>query len=887
VEADRADCLEETTVVAFLGGALPDDTRAAVEEHIAACAACAELITWAAAEHASTTASLPGHERVPFLGQLPPGTQVDRYQILGALGRGGMGEVYAAYHPDLDRRIALKVVHELDGGTGEGHLRLLREARTIARLSHPNVITVHDAGTYGDGVFIAMELVDGQTIDQWLRGAPRTWQQILDVFVAAGRGLAAAHAAGVVHRDFKPQNVMIAKTGAVRVMDFGLARMEEDDTSEPGADATVAPDPQPAIPISSVTKTGAILGTPAYMSPEQRRRERVDARSDQFSFCVALHEALYGTRPTASRSGSGDFSPGSARPFSKLPSRVSVPVWIRSIVRRGASVDREARFRSMDELLAALERGRTRVRRRVSVIAAGLATVVLSAAAWRVGHGSRFVCAIPTDRVAAVWAPGDAADVRRQSIHRAFKATGRATAETSWERVSRVLDDYMSEWSAMYLQTCEATHVRGEQSAEVLDLRMSCLGDSLDQVRALTDALRTGDPAILSHAVTSTQDLTPVKRCADLTLLRSAVPPPKDERTLREVGSLRSSLRDLQVQRESGDRTRVLKDAMALQPRVEATGYKPLLASLLELIGSVRLDIDDDPSESEALLREAMVTAEAARDDLVAAKAAVALSFLLTYKLGDQKHAKFSLQLAMAFLDRSGPGNERFRAWALASEATIHYREGDFEKARALAESSVALREKTLGPQHPDVAVGLTVLAVVAMECDRPDAALQAATRAIDIFKQHGDPEGFELAVTMSDQGDALIALGRYAEAERVYQEALRIFREQLNPEHPESASPLHGLGLAKLAQNHPHEALALLEAASRICDPDKCEPILAADIKVARARALRETGGNHVKARALATAALATYRTSNRPHRAQKVEAWLSQPSSPTTIVR
>ena len=158
-----------------------------------------------------------------------PGARVGRYQILGALGRGGMGEVYAAYHPDLDRRIALKVVQGLGGNTGERRARLLREARAIARLSHPNVVTVHDAGTFGDRVFIAMELIDGRTIDQWLRAERRTWQEILDVFIAAGRGLAAAHAADVIHRDFKPQNVMIAKDGSVRVMDFGLARLAVDD----------------------------------------------------------------------------------------------------------------------------------------------------------------------------------------------------------------------------------------------------------------------------------------------------------------------------------------------------------------------------------------------------------------------------------------------------------------------------------------------------------------------------------------------------------------------------------------------------------------------------------------------------------------------------------
>ncbi|HEY7376392.1 MAG TPA: protein kinase, partial [Polyangia bacterium] len=783
-------------MIAFLGGSLQPDVLSSVEEHIETCSACADLVTWAAADHSSTI-RLPGAERPPPLGALTPGAHVGRYQILGPLGRGGMGEVYAAYHPDLDRRIALKAVHGPHGGSGERHVRLLREARAIARLSHPNVITVHDAGTFGDRVFIAMELVDGLTIDKWLLAAPRTWRQILDVFIAAGRGLAAAHAAGVIHRDFKPQNVMIPKSGAVRVMDFGLARLADSDGPE-AADAGAEAE-APVRTFTSVTMTGAIIGTPAYMSPEQARREPADQRSDQFSFCVALYEALYGTRPHAPAPATGDAA--SSEPKHAVPG--GVPSWLRGVLLRGASLERAQRCRSMDELIAALDRGRTRLRRRVSVAAVALATMALAAGAWRLGqrNGDRIVCAVPAARVARAWVPGATGDPRRQAIHRAFAASGRPTAETGWERVANVLDDYMRGWSAMYVQTCEATHVHGEQSAEVLDLRMACLGDGLDQVRALTDALMTADAGFVSQAVTAAQDLTPVKRCANVTLLRSAVPLPKEERTLHEVEALRSSLRDLQVLREIGDRRRVLDGALALRARVEATGYKPLLAELTELIGYVRMDVDTDPAQAEVMFREAIVIADACRDDITAAKAALSLSFLLSYRLGKQEEAVFILHLADAFLERNGPGNERFRAWAVAGEATIRYRRGEFQKARELTEASVALREKTVGPQHPDVAVGLTMLAVMWMACDRPDAALKAATRAIDIFRQHGDPEGFQIAVTLSDQGDALNALGRYADAERAYQESLRIFRAQLNPEHPESAYPLHGLGDVRIAE--------------------------------------------------------------------------------------
>src|SRR5262245_32252135 len=228
-------------------------------------------MTWAAADEANRS-RLPGDEGLPFIGALAPGSRVDRYQVLGAVGRGGMGQVYAAYHPDLDRRIALKVVHAAGAGGEDRRGRLLREARAIARLSHPNVIAVYDAGSVDDGIYVAMEFVEGQTIDKRLRAAPRKWREIVDVFVAAGRGLAAAHAAGIIHRDFKPQNVLVGRDGQVRVADFGLARMGKEILEAPVA----AGDPGSRPPVDvhgaltgALTKTGAVLGTPAYMAPEQ------------------------------------------------------------------------------------------------------------------------------------------------------------------------------------------------------------------------------------------------------------------------------------------------------------------------------------------------------------------------------------------------------------------------------------------------------------------------------------------------------------------------------------------------------------------------------------------------------------------------------------------
>ena len=867
-----AGCLEEGTVLAFLGGTLAPAVRSTVEAHVADCSACADLVTWAAADQASRT-GLSGIVGRPFVGQLQPGARVGRYQILGALGRGGMGEVYAAYHPELDRRIALKVVQGFDGGSGQRRSRLLREARAIARLSHPNVVTVHDAGTFGDRVFIAMELIDGQTIEQWLRAARRTWQAILEVFLAAGRGLAAAHAAGVVHRDFKPQNVMIAKDGIVRVMDFGLARLAaEDPTEERGREAG---ENDPTVPIDLITKTGAFIGTPAYMSPEQFRREATDARSDQFSFCIALHEALFGTRPAAESAEAG--SP-TTDIDARSPRRASAPGWLRQIVLRGAAPNRERRYPSMHTLLTALERARSRPRRRVLAVAAAMTVLLLSGGGWRLAHGNRFVCAVPKDRVGAAWAPGDITDARRQSIQRAFAASGRATADTSWQRVSNVLDAYMTAWSTMYLQTCEATHVRGEQSADVLDLRMACLNDNLDQVRALTNVLATADATAVSHAVTASRSLTPVSRCADIRLLKSLVPLPRDERKLREVQRLRKELAQVRVVADLGSSGAALHRATALRDEIEATEYEPLLAELLRTIGFVDAAVNSDPSDSEAALREAMIAAQASRDDLAAAEIAADLVYVIGYRIGRQREAEFWARLGHAILDRVGGDHSRLRSWLLLNLGATRFRAGDFDGARALTEQSVRLKEQCVGAEHPDVAASLSGLAYILTVQGRYAEGLTAANRAIEILSKASDPDSYVLGYTYGNQGATLNGLSRYKEAETAFKSALAILAKNVGAHHEEIAAALHGLGEVHLAQGAPREAIPFLEEALRVRQRPHIDPTVTADTEFALARALRQGNGDRARTRDLALAALRRYRDAHRAEREHAVEAWLAE---------
>jgi serine/threonine protein kinase len=303
---------------------------------------------------------------------------VGRFIVLDVVGAGGMGLVYAAYDPELDRKIAVKVVRAsaFRGIRASlGPARLMREAQAMARLSHPNVVTVHDVGTLGDAVFIAMEFVEGTTLRSWLqgqtseetepaasrsllRGGPaRRWHQVLEMFIKAGRGLAAAHAAGLVHRDFKPDNVLVGRDGRVKVLDFGLAQGPE---AELGVVGVAAPEGAAA---ATDTAAGGVLGTPAYMAPEQHEGLPCDARADQFAFCVALWEGLYGSRPfpgatpieIADSTRKGEVLP--------IPWDSKVPRWLHRALLRGLATDPAERWPSMHALLDELERDRGRLTR--------------------------------------------------------------------------------------------------------------------------------------------------------------------------------------------------------------------------------------------------------------------------------------------------------------------------------------------------------------------------------------------------------------------------------------------------------------------------------------------------------------------------------------------
>jgi serine/threonine protein kinase len=319
------------------------------------------------------------------------GETIGRYIVLECLGVGGMGVIYSAWDPKLDRKLAIKIVRDRHGklGSTRGRARLLREGQALARLRHPNVISVHDVGTHEGRVFVAMEFVEGETLQCWLLRSPRpAVAQLIDVYLQVGRGLAAAHRAGLVHRDVKPENMMLGDDGRVLVLDFGIAReglLGDEDADEPGepTEDEVDPDDEPTIeagpgveaclpieinedhaPLAQLTRAGAVVGTPAYMSPEQHRGLPLDARSDQFAFCVAMWEALNGDKPY----GEGGrekllarMRTGQLRPFRNR----EVPRRIAKALRRGLAWSPRDRFESMEALLEALNPRTYALERRV------------------------------------------------------------------------------------------------------------------------------------------------------------------------------------------------------------------------------------------------------------------------------------------------------------------------------------------------------------------------------------------------------------------------------------------------------------------------------------------------------------------------------------------
>ena len=783
---------------------------------------------------------------------LPRGSAVGRYVVLERIGYGGMGVVYAAYDPELDRKVALKLLRpDRAGAAGEAALRLQREAQAIARLSDPHVVAVYDAGTFGDQVFVAMEFVEGKTLRQWLAETKRSLWEILEVFASAGRGLAAAHAAGLVHRDFKPDNVLLGTDGRVKVADFGLARP----AGEVNAGSASPPPPgsgSGGLLASPLTEWGQVMGTPAYMAPEQLRGGTADARSDQFSFCVALWEALYRQKPFAG-AGLREMLDAERRGEVREPPEGSgVPGRLQPVLRRGLSASPEARYPGMPELLHDLQHDPAVSRRRWLIAAVLILTTAALFSSLGYFQARRAqLCAGAEEKLVGVWdAP------RKEAAHKAFLATKAPFAADVWKTVEKALDRYAADWTGMRRQACEATRVRGEQSEDLLDRRMLCLDQHLQDVAATTQLFTQADFQIVDKAVKSLNGLAPVADCANVEVLTAKVPPPRDPKLRQRVASARAVVAEAKALQKAGKRPQALAKATSAEEMARPLGYKPLEAEALYLKGFVQ-DLTGDHHGAEDTLFEALTTAQAAGDQEVAARSAAQLSWLTGYEQSraadGEKWARLAQSIAegarggpvlraelleqlgairmnahrfkegldlsleaLALAEKADPGSPR-AASILNNIAEALDQLGRYDEALGYALRSLKIREKTLSPGHPDFGPLFNTLGNIYNGLHRNQEAIAEFEKAVEIDRKQYGPKYWLVGGGLIGLANAHQFLGHLDVALRLDREALAIFEEDFGPEHPYDAMALGNIGEIQLLENRPAEALASFQRAVAI----------------------------------------------------------------------
>ncbi len=796
--------LAESTVIALVRGELDEPAREAADAHIDACSECLALVAAfgrgqrpSATPTQSTSVERPrdsgAHAPVPSRGAL-----IDRYVVLEPLGAGGMGVVVAALDPDLARKVAIKLIRPGRTGT-DAHVRLVREAQALAKVSARNVVTVFDVGTHDDSVFVAMELVDGDTLAHHLAQTKPPWREIVRLFGEAAHGLAAIHAAGLVHRDVKPGNIMIAKDGRVVVMDLGLARWQDDAVP---IDAELEHAPRDA----ALTVTGAVLGTPAYMSPEQHEGAPADARSDQFSFCVALWQALYGELPFAGDTLHAIAASVTAGELRAPPAGTRVPDRIRRALTRGLARAPDQRWPSIAALVSALERDPARRVARVALWSAPIA--VVAAIAWS-GRGSarEDPCAAATTTLAEVWS----ADKADALAHHFAEIAGARGAELASGVIAR-LDAHAEAHGAAWRDACEATHVRGEQSSALFDRRMRCLDRKRATLAALVDAwTTTRDGAAIDRASTASHDLPRVAECSDTEALEAAVPLPDDATLRGRIEAAIARLDESFALQQTGRFREALAIAESVAVETTDIGHPPLTTETQLRIGLAQLNLGE-PAAADAMWA-AMDAAAAAHDDLAHARAAVVLVGIEASMTRRFEAADTLTKVAGAAVHRADD-DPMLRALLFEYEGRLHEAKGELELARAAHEQALAIRLETFGDAHPYVASALQSLGRVAYREGRYDDAESHWARALTVLEAAHGARHPDVASAMNNLGVIRHTRGDPTGARSYYERALAIEEDVFGPTSDEVANALGNLGILAEERSEPVVALALHERA-------------------------------------------------------------------------
>ncbi len=731
---------------------------------------------------------------------LQRGTRLGRYVLLELLGSGAMGMVYTAEDPELKRRVALKLLRPGAGreDRATSTARLLREAQALARLADPNVTRVYDVGMAGSQVFLALELIDGQTLAEWLASGARTTAELLAQLVGAGRGLAAAHRAGLVHRDFKPGNVLVGADGAARVTDFGLAR----GSGEPSHPAEAAPSEtvHESLLDVALTREGARAGTPPYMAPELLRGEPATPLTDQYAFCVTAYECLFGVRPFPGDSVQALLASAAAGvPSPPVSGRRVSARQMRAIV-RGLHPDPARRNPSMEALLAELA-PKSWPSRWVAVAAVALSVGTVAAAVLvRPADG----CAA-SNRWEGVWD-----GTQRQALTRAFLSTGAPGAELVAPGVVRRLDAYTARWSQLHLRACKATQVSAPTHGDRAEL--ACLEQRREDVARLVRAFLQPERAAVERAVNLEGTLVALDRCATLRTTVGTELIPEGEAAQRKVQEVRAQLGQARALMQVGRGVEAVAMAEGALQSAREVGFESAAAEALLLSGHLH-------AETEGLMApgvvqrfyDAALASERHRLDQLAAESWIASARSVAGK--EPTLALERLDLANVALERAG-SSLYLRASLMAARGLVLSSLGRLEEALVQLRGSVDLTRQANGALDVQVAEREFELATVLGRMDRCEEALPQLQHAEALLTALAGPEQPRLIQGLSSHGICLVNLRRSAEAIGIFQRAIALIEKSMGPQSPRLASPWINLAGAYLAQDRHQEALELLNRA-------------------------------------------------------------------------
>jgi len=678
--------------------------------------------------------------------------RLGRFELRERVGAGAMGVVYAAYDPVLERDVAVKFIRA-GGASASAQTRAFREAQGLARLSHPNVVQVFEVGQKDDGVFVAMELVRGQTLDDWQRSDSPSWREVLEAYCAAGLGLAAAHRAGLVHRDFKPANVMRDPDGRVRVLDFGLVREAEPTSTEPSQPEIT--EPLENALAERLTQTRGLLGTPAYMAPEQLLGGVATAASDQFSFCVALYEALNGQRPFA---GTTPVALVSAVLEGEIvppkPGR-DTPPWLATVLARGLAPDPGDRYTSMQSLLGALRSDPKRRRLRLMAAAAGALIVAAAAVALLDEEVVAAQCNIEPD-LSEVWGETQQAAVQ-QALARA-EAPGSTRA---WTLARDTLDRYADQFQRTRDQACS-----GPSDPAVLRARIACLAGRRDAVHAVVQVLAEAEASTVTNIVRIVGGLPRLQTCTDPSLTSPA--PLLDAQTVADISVA----------------TRLTHRALALS-------LVPKLELALEVAAEAHaaaLRSDQTATIARALAVRAGVHIR--RGELDSGRVDLTEAHHRYVDAGDAEQAA-ETALSLVWVDVQTGDLEAATQWVRTAEAQLN--SGDLQDSAVAAR--LALRRGQLAQAKRDPAASSIHLR---------DAAAR--------FAAHDD--AVEEGAVLNDLANTLMQQGDVDESVEVAQRAIALLGEALGDQHPQVATAYHNLGNIRQRQQRTSEALTAHKAA-------------------------------------------------------------------------